>query len=427
MYSQRWLLVLICVVTLAGSASARVEQDAAIIADRYLTAMQRKGYAFLSKDELLRRRDQIASFTAKHLGQRLDEPTRASILEGIDRCIDRLYTSPAGKVDYGNGFGSGGEEWMYLNDRDYFLTFQYHLWVGLTRLPFSPADVQRRDTQRQWMRQYLANLPHRGIQEPTPRQGMRSDEVRRWAMAELEKAFADPMHLLSEPMPDDGFVKLQDRFKQFSNGIAADFHAMEVAALTSRIVSQKDSAGRYGYTYSGKLPFDDTVVDLWGNGPSLCFASNADFRGHHGGLSASVAYDVIRCIEMRAEPVRAPAGAAMEAWLAKESRGELTLDGSILLAVRGAKIANLPVRNWFDADKLSEDQLHTAIREDGRDQISVKGLPTMNGPHRGDRSEGELFIVVQNRERRLAVINLHNYEFHQVMFWCRPRTTKPRQ
>ncbi len=50
----------------------------------------------------------------------------------------------------------------------------------------------------------------------------------------------------------------------------------------------------------------------------------------------------------------------------------------------------------------------------------------MNGPHRGDRSEGELFIVVQNRERRLAVINLHNYEFHQVMFWCRPRTTKPK-
>ena len=72
MYSQRWLLVLICVVTLAGSASAQVEQDAATIADRYLTAMQRKGYAFLSKDELLRRRDQIASFTAKHLGQRLD-------------------------------------------------------------------------------------------------------------------------------------------------------------------------------------------------------------------------------------------------------------------------------------------------------------------------------------------------------------------
>jgi len=427
MHSQRWLLVLICVVTLVRSASAQVEQDAAIIADRYLTAMQRKGYAFLSKDELLRRRDQIASFTAKHLDQRLNEPTRVSILEGVDRCIDRLYTTPAGEVDYGNGFGSGGEEWMYLNDRDYFLTFQYHLWVGLTRRALSPADVQRRDTQRQWMRQYLTNLPTRGIQEPTPREGMRSDEVRGWVMAELEKAFADPIHLLSEPMPDNGFVKLQDRFKQFSNGIGSDFHDMEVAALTSRFVSEKDPAGRYGYTYSGKLPFDDTIVSIWGNGPSLHFSSNADFRGHHGVLSPSVAYDVIRCIEMQTEPARSLTGTALEAWLAREGRGELTVDDSSLLAVRGAKIANLTVGNWFDADNLSEDQLRTAIRQDGRDQISVNRLPKMNGPHRGDRSEGEFFIVIQSRERRLAVINLHNYEFNQVMFWCRSRTTNPKQ
>ena len=132
MYSQRWLLVLIVAVTLAGFANTQIEQDAATIADRYLTAMQRKGYGFLSQDELLHRRDQIALLTAKHLVRQMDEPTRASILEGIDRCIDRLYTQPAGKVHYGNGFGSGGEEWMYLNDRDYLLTFQYHLWVGLT-------------------------------------------------------------------------------------------------------------------------------------------------------------------------------------------------------------------------------------------------------------------------------------------------------
>ena len=361
MYSQRWLLVLICVVTLAGPANAQAEQDAAAIADRYLTAMQRKGYAFPSKDELLRRRDQIASFTAKHLRQRLDEPTRVSILEGIDRCIDRLYTKPAGEVDYGNGFGSGGEEWMYLNDRDYFLTFQYHLWVGLTRPSLSSADARRRDTQRQWMRRYLTNLPSRGIQEPRPREGIRGDEVCGWAMAELRKAVADPIHLLSEPMPDAGFVKLQDRFKQFSNGIGADFHAMEVAALSSRFVSEKDPAGRYGYTYSGQLPFDDTVVSPWGNGPSLCFASNADFRGHHGGLTPSVVYDVIRCIEMRAEPALAPSSAAMEAWLAKEGRGELTRDGSILLAVRGAKIANLPVKDWFDADNEWESKLLTYL------------------------------------------------------------------
>jgi hypothetical protein len=419
MYSQRWLLIFIGAVTLAGSANTQIEQDAAVIADCYLAAMQRKGYRFLSKDELLHRRNQIATFTAKHLVRRLDESTRASMLEGVDRCVDRLYTQPAGKIHYGNGFGSGGEEWMYLNDRDYFLTLQYHLWVGLTRPSLSPMDVRRRDMQRQWMRQYLSNLPTRGLQEPVPREGMRSNEVRGWVMAELEKAFSDPIHLLSEPMPDNGFVKLQNRFKRFSNGLASDFHDMEVAALTSRVVSKEDPSGRYGYRYSGGLPFDDTVVSIWGNGPSLHFASNADFRGNHGGLSQSCVYDVVRCVEMRA-----PAGTVMETWLAREGRGELTLDGSILLAVRGAKMANLPVNSWFDADELSESQLSAAIRKDGRDQISVSRLPRMNGPHRGDRSEGEFFIVVQNRERRLAVINLYAHEFG-LMFWCRPRATDP--
>jgi hypothetical protein len=83
------------------------------------------------------------------------------------------------------------------------------------------------------------------------------------------------------------------------------------------------------------------------------------------------------------------------------------------------------VNNWFDADKLSGDQLRNVIHNGGRDAISIEGLPPMNGPHRGDRSEGEFFIVVQTCDNRLAVINLYNYEFNQVMFWCRPRRSKP--
>ena len=54
---------------------------------------------------------------------------------------------------------------------------------------------------------------------------------------------------------------------------------MEVFALTSRFILQPDPAARFGYAYTGKLPFDDAVVDLVGNAPSPCFASNADFRG----------------------------------------------------------------------------------------------------------------------------------------------------
>jgi hypothetical protein len=409
--------------------------DATAIADCYLAAMQRKGYSFLSKNELSRRRDQVFSASVKCLRKPLDDGTRAAVLAGIDRSIDRLYSSPAGKISYGNGFGSGGEEWMYLNDRDFFLTFQYHLWVGLTSRPLSPADAKRLEAQHQWMRQYLANRPIQANQEAPPLYGKPDSEIRSWAMAELETAFADPLNLMSVPMPDEGFTKLQERFKQFSNGIAADIHDMEVAALTSRFPSRKNDTGRAEETYTGQLPFDDKVVTIWGNGPSLHYASNSVFRGNYGSLSQSTVYDVLRCTLVppasaadgrqsvdRARPI--PPGAEMEAWLAQEGRGELTLDGTNLLAVRGAKIANLSVKNWFEADRLSNDKLRATIRDGGTNKISVSGLPRMNGPHREDRSEGEFFAVVQTREDGLAVINLSNYEFG-LAFWCRPRATKP--
>lgn len=416
MSARRRAIVPLCLVALAGSASAEAKEDARAIADRYLAAMTRKGYAFLSKNELERRREEVEAFVTKHLGRPLDEPARAAVLSGIDRCLDRLYSTPAGTVHYFNGFGSGGEEWVYLNDRDYFRTFQYHLWVGLTREPLPPADVQRRDSQREWMREYLTYGPWRETQP------VRNEKIRPKVLAELEKSFADPLGLLYEPLPDDTLAELRERFRDNSSGIDGDLHQMRVAALTSRFPWQKDAAGR---AYAGRLPFDDTVVALWGNAPHLCFASNAGFRGSHGGLSASDVYDVLRCDRMRADPAPAPMSAAMDAWLATERRGELTLDGLALVPVRGARVAELPVKNWFDADKLSDDELRAAIRNGGRDRIPIERLPTMNGPHRGDRTEGEFFAVVQSREDRLAVINLYVYEFNELMFWCRPRAARP--
>ena len=68
-----WIINLIFVALLAGPAIAQVEQDAGAIADRYLAVMQRKGYAFLSRGELLRLHDLIAAFTVKHLRQPLDK------------------------------------------------------------------------------------------------------------------------------------------------------------------------------------------------------------------------------------------------------------------------------------------------------------------------------------------------------------------
>jgi hypothetical protein len=157
----------------------------------------------------------------------------------------------------------------------------------------------------------------------------------------------------------------------------------------------------------------------------LRFASNADFCGNYGILEPSVSYDVIRCIIIRPASDPAPATPAPDAPLAIELRGELTVDDSTLVAVRGAIIAELPVKTWIDADKISDDQLSAIIRNGRTMRISIKDLPAVNGLHRGDRSEGEFFVVVQSRENRLAVICLASHERGKLFFWCRPRPASP--
>ena len=407
------------VISMAGAVRAAEGEDARAIADQYVAAMEGKGYSFLTKEELARRREVVTGWVEKWLKRPLTGEGRAAVMAGVGRCVERLYPETAGKVAYGNGFGSGGEEWAYLNDRDRFLTFGYHLWAGLQAMTgeLTPEEGKRQEAQRAWMRGYLQGLKDRGEQEPRPSEGVQAKDVRAWALAKLEEDFGDPLSTLYGALPEAGFVKLQKRFKAFTNGLASDLHDMEVAGLTSRFPEHDDAAGRYGRVYVGKLPFEDTVVDLWGNGPTLHFESNAVFRGSMGNVSVGSLYDVVRCVEVAGTGKDV---AGVEALAAKEGRGELTLDGTELVAVRGAKVAVLPVKTWFEADKLTVEELRGVVKEGGKERLSVKGLPSMNGAHRLNRSEGEFFAVVETKEGRVAVVYLSSLEFG-LGLWCRAR------
>jgi hypothetical protein len=77
------------------------------------------------------------------------------------------------------------------------------------------------------------------------------------------------------------------------------------------------------------------------------------------------------------------------------------------------------------ADRVSNAELHKLITEYGRTSISVKQLPPMNGPRRVGFNEPRFFIVVQNSDGQLAVIDLRTREFGQLNFVSRLRSTNP--
>ena len=297
MYTRCWVLILILVASLAGSANADVGQDAGAIADRYLAAMQRKGYAFLPTDELSRRRDQVAVFVAKHLRRPLWMSPPASRCSMASIVASTACTAaPPAKSTMATGSAAGGEEWMYLNDRDYFLTFQYHLWVGLTRQPLAPADLQRRDAQRQWMRQYLTDLPYRGDQGNFAARG---NAQRRGPLMGARPVGKKPSPTRSTSCPSQCPTTASPSCRTDSSGSATasglTFTTWRwrrwIGDFRRERILKPDMAGRIPAGFHS----DDTVVDIWGNGPKLVFRVQRGLsRATMAGLSRSNVYDVVR-------------------------------------------------------------------------------------------------------------------------------------
>ena len=406
-------------LAMVNSVRGDVNSNAAEIADSYFDVMKAKSYPFLSNEILRQRRRQVKIFVLEHLDRPLKPEQLVTIKKGIRRCLERLYSSPADQIVYGNGFGSGGVEWMYLNDPDYFQTFQFHLWIALTQPEVTIEQLSLARNQQRWMRDYLKHLPIKDNHPFVDELG--KQELRDKVLDDFDRMIHDPLHLLSRPFSKKGFDKLQDRFRRFSNGVSSDLHEMEVAALTSWFPSERDPSGRLGYRYEGTGPFDGTVVSIWGNGPSLVFAGNLGHRGHHGTVGKASAYDVVSLREIRpAEKQDVP----FDRWLSEQDHGDLCLVDDQLTGCRGALFAVLEIKNWFDADALSTEAIRAMIDTQKLTAIRVNSLPPMNGPHRSDRSEGEMFIAVENRDGAIAVINLHNYEFGQLSLWCRTRSEK---
>jgi hypothetical protein len=193
--------------------------------------------------------------------------------------------------------------------------------------------------------------------------------------------------------------------------------ADDAGAIADRYVAAMERKG-YSFVTKEELSRRHEVVAAdvtkWLHAPLADTQRTAVLEG------AGSLYDVVRCTEM---PGTDRTFAAAQALAAKEGRGDVALDGDALVGLRGATLALLPVKNWFDADDWTTDELRGAIKDAGKERLSVKGVPSMNGRHKTDRSQGEIFAVVQTKEGRIAVLYVSGYEFG-LGFWCRARAAK---
>ena len=384
---------------------------AAQIAERFVGALARRGYSFIDEQDIKPLRKEITVFAAEHHTRSFSRAERDKLLVTVEQYVTDNFLNRPDMEWY-------DQEGAYLKFRDVVNTFKWQLWKAVRRKKLTAEQMSRRDSQREWVRSFVAEVPIRpGDGRPV---GVAAVGVREWGNEYIEKKFADPLGLLYEPMTDaqfEVFRKLMERSS--ANGFYNTVSDIRVRALGAVAHRHTDVEKAYAYPFDIELPFDDEVRSMWGGGGGagahLVFASNAKFRGQYVLLNQGHnVFDVVHGVQEVVPSTRDDDPSKLiDECIAKREKGDIAYDdaAATVFTVRSAKMAKLDVADWPEADGVSNERLREHIADSSFSSISVADLPRMNGPRPMDRSRGRIFIAVQTHEGRLAVIALMEREF----------------
>jgi hypothetical protein len=231
-----WLLIgVLLVVRAYGAESAGIQPlplpegpVSNAIADHFTDALRKNQYEFLSEDKLKSLRAQIEDLASRYAPTQLPGRERESLLSAIDRYVPQHFPNRSPGIR-----GESDVERTYLTFGDLVNTFKWQLWRALTRKPFTAEQLQQRQAQHDWLRQFIDRVPARPGDAYPP--GIDVSSARAWATARLDELLADPLGLMYDPMSArqfELFKKLMDR--SAANGLSTTIRDVPVRALGAR-------------------------------------------------------------------------------------------------------------------------------------------------------------------------------------------------
>ena len=303
--------------------------------------------------------------------------------------------------------------YLGLPDRLFTLKWKLHQAIIHAR---SLDDLKqlKLEVQRLCMMKHIASLPNY------------KTFTHEMAMSGLNERLADPLCCtLGYPMTDEQFDIFQQELREDAT------QKSELAHIVSHIVKQSLFA-KYPDLSDIALPFEDEVVGAEvGRFVYLSFESNRGFRSSRKSIgdieNSSTVIDATT-----GYPISAPKDsrdtAGFERWLSEQNKGDFAFtgaNGGSLIATRGAKLVELDVRTWAEADAIGNDKLKALLN--GPAAGPKVSLRLYFQVYKRDGSVQPCYVGVLTKEGRLAVVAVDDFsDLSSTIVLTRVRSLLPK-
>ncbi len=290
---------------------------------------------------------------------------------------------------------------VYLQFRNRFETLRSYVAAFLARPELPPAQADRRQDQRAWMKQEIFKLPESPKFRLT--HGAEIDK--------LQKLLDDPLDpFFSTPLDEAEFAKLKKLFAEKMSGGTSETRLNQATLfLRAAIVDLRASAFEdampfrtYGWQRSNTRWMLNTTPQI-GNS-SLHLEDR-----HQRPESSYVDIPTMRFVDGTVPPKLEDHAE----WLHKQAKGDLAYDAKAdaFIAVRGARLAVLNATSWYAADLVPMPELKRLLLQ-GVESVPMSTFvkPSTFGDNQiRDLRDDAPSLVLQTNEGRIAVIRLFTF------------------
>ena len=396
------------------------------VSDRFAAALEKQNLPYVAPEAVAALRIELHDYLADRVTRPLAGASRAAVLKEIDRFV---------QLNFGEGV-------RFFRFRDNFDVLKWELWTASDRKPLTPEELAERESQHEWIRDFIRSVPFTKLGKNAHIQGAEQLRI-------LES------DLLGNPLiPFFGDAMSPDEFERFKR---------DVLALKERSGWESDPFVLGGISVAAVRARTESLQRRWPPDCAVVTRQNGvaangagAHHSHHNGMHITQCHFYFTFNYLFSEaineyledrdggrkyfdvrenrPITPPAGLdkdETDRWLANGKQGDLTWDATTrrLIAVRGARLSTLAETEWYLTSRIPLADLKKRVADAPLEFYSLADVPTINSPGGYKARENAIAklptLVLETAEGKVALLRITDPDPKSIFFTVIRRPLPP--